>query len=742
VFPYCVPHCVLTSFGKEGDGAVRVILKQLIDAETVKDTSGSGTDSDFLAFLKDYANSENSSGSGFERSTIIKYVFDCIKDKNVIFIIDDLDMADEYTVDTLDKLASASKNLKIIFSCRSSFDNAALENFIKYRSDEIIRPEPLQLSADVISEELDSLHDTQDTHDKNIKSKQPEKPIEFYLKKAQKQRELMQYEKEAETLTRALELSRKQGKEITQLDILIDLGIALAEAKKADIGIEYFNLAYNLAIQLDLPEKWAAAAHQLAAYYRRKVDNEKAREYIMHTESIFTTTERRRKHYKMYRNHIHEFLQYLIEYNETELFHKKLEQAFEICEKDDADFLSCLYYDKGYFHFQRGELDEAMESYTKAQKMAEKAKNHKVWEQATGDMGTSYYYTGKPDLCMQLYQEVIDKSPYPRFISIIKSQLAAVQYQFTMDVKDAIKNINECLNLDILSGITTNLFTHCTNLVEINVSAEDYLSSYINLQKLIKINNNSPLVERDRIYLTNAQAIFYESVGDFTQMQAAVENSLELCGDLDILKPTKMQMFIFKDTAELFNATLKNEDTGKLKTRIEKLYEFINEFVSMNDGSPYGLYILYSIYYKNVKFITNFTFIFAFITTFHLNWSAIGVQCLLYLLLSIIGFGEVFLYDKKINLILVLVMLITLTACLNRRGFDNRFKREWKIAISNKTPFGYMIIDADKFKVYNDTYGHSQGDVLLQKVATELKSSERDERDYVARWGGEEFIMC
>lgn len=54
---------------------------------------------------------------------------------------------------------------------------------------------------------------------------------------------------------------------------------------------------------------------------------------------------------------------------------------------------------------------------------------------------------------------------------------------------------------------------------------------------------------------------------------------------------------------------------------------------------------------------------------------------------------------------------------------------------------GYLLIlDIDFFKQVNDTYGHESGDIILKFVATELKS-QIYERDYLIRWGGEEFVI-
>jgi diguanylate cyclase (GGDEF)-like protein len=81
-----------------------------------------------------------------------------------------------------------------------------------------------------------------------------------------------------------------------------------------------------------------------------------------------------------------------------------------------------------------------------------------------------------------------------------------------------------------------------------------------------------------------------------------------------------------------------------------------------------------------------------------------------------------------------------LTGIPNRRSFDNRMNIEWRHAIRGKTPISVLIMDIDGFKAYNDTFGHQQGDVALQTVAKTLEETLRRSNDFVARWGGEEFI--
>ncbi|GBU25783.1 diguanylate cyclase [Fibrobacteria bacterium R8-3-H12] len=96
---------------------------------------------------------------------------------------------------------------------------------------------------------------------------------------------------------------------------------------------------------------------------------------------------------------------------------------------------------------------------------------------------------------------------------------------------------------------------------------------------------------------------------------------------------------------------------------------------------------------------------------------------------------------KQIKAIAELSLMDHLTGIPNRRGFDNKVHLEWLRAIRDKTPFSLAIADIDHFKVYNDDYGHAQGDVLLRMLAKKITSMLKRPSDFAARWGGEEFVI-
>ncbi|MDZ4097919.1 MAG: sensor domain-containing diguanylate cyclase [Methylophilaceae bacterium] len=82
-----------------------------------------------------------------------------------------------------------------------------------------------------------------------------------------------------------------------------------------------------------------------------------------------------------------------------------------------------------------------------------------------------------------------------------------------------------------------------------------------------------------------------------------------------------------------------------------------------------------------------------------------------------------------------------LTGVANRRMFDSILEVEWANAKRNQQPLSLILLDIDYFKQYNDSYGHIQGDDCLKRVAKTLSSSATRSKDFIARFGGEEFVL-
>ncbi|MCX7544417.1 GGDEF domain-containing protein [Marinicella gelatinilytica] len=82
-----------------------------------------------------------------------------------------------------------------------------------------------------------------------------------------------------------------------------------------------------------------------------------------------------------------------------------------------------------------------------------------------------------------------------------------------------------------------------------------------------------------------------------------------------------------------------------------------------------------------------------------------------------------------------------LTGIGNRRYFNNHFERLFDAKIRSLDYLSLMLCDIDYFKNYNDAYGHLKGDDALIKIAKILSQQVPLEKGFIARFGGEEFIL-
>jgi len=98
--------------------------------------------------------------------------------------------------------------------------------------------------------------------------------------------------------------------------------------------------------------------------------------------------------------------------------------------------------------------------------------------------------------------------------------------------------------------------------------------------------------------------------------------------------------------------------------------------------------------------------------------------------------AKALLYDE------LATMAVTdgLTGLFNHRQFFTRLEAEFKRADRYTYPLSLIMIDIDFFKNFNDTYGHMQGDKVLNSIASIITQTMR-ETDVVARYGGEEFAV-
>ncbi len=86
-------------------------------------------------------------------------------------------------------------------------------------------------------------------------------------------------------------------------------------------------------------------------------------------------------------------------------------------------------------------------------------------------------------------------------------------------------------------------------------------------------------------------------------------------------------------------------------------------------------------------------------------------------------------------------MLDALTGLANRRQLEKKADSLWRNAAEARTSVAIVMLDIDRFKPFNDRYGHIAGDNCLKRVAGAIVSELRHENDLAVRYGGEEFMI-
>ncbi len=97
--------------------------------------------------------------------------------------------------------------------------------------------------------------------------------------------------------------------------------------------------------------------------------------------------------------------------------------------------------------------------------------------------------------------------------------------------------------------------------------------------------------------------------------------------------------------------------------------------------------------------------------------------------------------EKLLEEVQNLANLDGLTKIANRYCFNSYINQQWNSMESQQAPIACILLDVDYFKLYNDAYGHLDGDACLVKIANAIKSLVKRQSDLVARYGGEEFTV-
>lgn len=152
---------------------------------------------------------------------------------------------------------------------------------------------------------------------------------------------------------------------------------------------------------------------------------------------------------------------------------------------------------------------------------------------------------------------------------------------------------------------------------------------------------------------------------------------------------------------------------------------------------------------KEYLFYTAAQLAFLAVAIANIKISTISIISIVILNIALVGLSRI-VYEQKKNMLKMQQKLQSmaknaeedpLTGLLNRRGLDRNLNIILPYSIRSQSTIALLILDIDHFKMYNDSFGHPQGDKCLKSVASCLKRSARRSTDISARIGGEEFVV-
>ncbi|RMA97715.1 GGDEF domain-containing protein [Hydrogenothermus marinus] len=192
------------------------------------------------------------------------------------------------------------------------------------------------------------------------------------------------------------------------------------------------------------------------------------------------------------------------------------------------------------------------------------------------------------------------------------------------------------------------------------------------------------------------------------------------------------------------NMTLKNIPISLINSKIK---EEVQPFLSLKKPislvykykNNYILISFYPVYNLKQQFI-GYLVSYSVDNTYGVIIKSYYLNIILTFLISIVLAILVYITIKNIERFRYLAETDRLTDLYNKGKFNEVLSQEIERARRYKRPLSLIVFDIDHFKKINDTYGHKVGDEVLKALAKLVRKKVR-KTDFVARWGGEEFVI-
>jgi len=477
---------VYFAIGMEDDGAIHELLRQLLRLY------GNKYDKSYIEFITSYIQGtlpdsfSPEASLEFTKDSIVKFIFDCVKTEPIVFIIDNLDKADSFTINLLSNLLMIDISFFLIITLSDQVDSIILSDMLYRNAERIVysklspashRKGNVSDSSEVLIDEV-MLVLTKPGREKQL--------IKHYLKAAEQFSSQLFFEKAIDYLNSAITVSRNINDKESELSLLISLGNARVNCKEFTDAIDNYLKALHLSASHDSPQERISILIKLSDCYDTIGKHDTAREYIMMSEAFFALAENRSKHYDIYSKHIIKYLYLLLELGEETIFFEKLKQAHKICHPDDEKFICALNCEEGYMYIHTGNYILAHERLTNSRSIAKKLNLGKTWDEVTNSLAICNEHMGKASISIKLWNEIIKKSHNPVRWAGAMVNVAIIRYEQNENTEKALDDITLAVELCLLAGENQIAFDIFENLSSTPLAADAVkrLSKY-RLQKSI-----------------------------------------------------------------------------------------------------------------------------------------------------------------------------------------------------------------------------------------------------------------
>jgi len=471
---------VFFAIDKAGDGAIKELLRQLVRIYS------DNYDPEFIDFITSYINSCLQATVNIEKDSLIKFIYNCIKSEPTVFIIDDLDMADDFTINLLSNLLIIDRGFSLVISLSDNVDSIILSDMLYRNANKIMY---LKLSSQVAFISSAPISNEEDLVIDEVmlvlsKPGRESQLIKHYIKTAGESLQQLSYENAIQSLKAAFTVCQNTGDKDSELTVLCELGDARVKCKEFIDAADNYLQALQIATSSNLQDKRVLIFTKLTDCYNMMHKLDLSREYIMMAEAFFCIPTNRTEYYDIYSKHIINYLFILTELGEESIFSERLKQAYNICKPDDSNFAGALSCEEGYMYMHMGDFSKAHDKLNHARILAREQNNNKMWDEATNTLAICNEQLGKPEICLMLLNEIIEKSYDPVKVAGAMVNAAIISFESSGDSKRAIEDIVISIELCILVGENQIAFDIYDNLK--NTPLASLAATHLSKYRLIK----------------------------------------------------------------------------------------------------------------------------------------------------------------------------------------------------------------------------------------------------------------